>query len=101
MSRGAAAAARHASGGRSVASADDVEVLPSVRLTDLPRGRGGRSSFSGQVVTVFGGTGFVGRYIVNQLGKIGSQVGDESHVCWNGFFCSISSIVYNSTSLKV
>ena len=29
----------------------------------------GRSSTTGQVVTVFGATGFVGRYLVNKLGK--------------------------------
>lgn len=46
------------------------------------RGSGGRSSFSGIVATVFGATGFFGRYIVNRLGRVGSQVvvpyrGDE------------------------
>lgn len=31
---------------------------------------GGRSSISGLKVTIFGATGFTGRYIVNKLGKI-------------------------------
>mmetsp|Transcript_5754 Transcript_5754/g.10526 ORF Transcript_5754/g.10526 Transcript_5754/m.10526 type:complete len:378 (+) Transcript_5754:62-1195(+) len=35
---------------------------------------GGRHSTSGVTATVFGATGFLGRYIVNELGKIGSQV---------------------------
>lgn len=47
-----------------------------------PRGKGGRSSVSGISATVFGSTGFLGRYVVNRLGRIGSQVicpyrGDE------------------------
>eukprot|EP01127_Copromyxa_protea_P004846 TRINITY_DN14667_c0_g1_i1.p1 TRINITY_DN14667_c0_g1~~TRINITY_DN14667_c0_g1_i1.p1 ORF type:complete len:374 (-),score=92.57 TRINITY_DN14667_c0_g1_i1:83-1204(-) len=44
---------------------------------------GGRSSVSGVIATVFGCTGFLGRYVVNHLGRHGSQVvlpfrGEES-----------------------
>lgn len=45
-----------------------------INLAALKRGTGGRSSFNGIVATVFGCTGFLGRYVVNRLGKCGTQV---------------------------
>ncbi|KAL6210781.1 hypothetical protein ACLB2K_016013 [Fragaria x ananassa] len=40
----------------------------------IRKGTGGRSSVSGIVAAVFGSTGFLGRYLVQQLAKMGSQV---------------------------
>ncbi|KAF6731283.1 NADH dehydrogenase [ubiquinone] 1 alpha subcomplex subunit 9, mitochondrial [Oryzias melastigma] len=40
----------------------------------IPRGKGGRSSSSGISAAVFGATGFLGRYVVNRLGRMGSQI---------------------------
>ena len=37
---------------------------------DIKFGTGGRSSNSGITATVFGAYGFVGRYLVNELGKV-------------------------------
>ncbi|XP_074976978.1 NADH dehydrogenase [ubiquinone] 1 alpha subcomplex subunit 9, mitochondrial isoform X2 [Caretta caretta] len=45
-----------------------------VHYTVIPHGRSGRSSVSGIVATVFGATGFLGRYVVTRLGRIGSQI---------------------------
>ncbi|XP_025064900.1 NADH dehydrogenase [ubiquinone] 1 alpha subcomplex subunit 9, mitochondrial [Alligator sinensis] len=45
-----------------------------VHYAVLPHGRSGRSSVSGIVATVFGATGFLGRYVVNRLGRIGSNI---------------------------
>lgn len=48
-------------------------------IAPVPAGRvdvqyKGRQSVSGIRATVFGGYGFVGRYVINRLGRIGSQV---------------------------
>jgi NADH dehydrogenase (ubiquinone) 1 alpha subcomplex subunit 9 len=40
----------------------------------LRAGPGGRSSVAGVTAAVFGGTGFVGRYVVNSLARAGCQV---------------------------
>ncbi|KAG0596301.1 hypothetical protein M758_UG241300 [Ceratodon purpureus] len=40
----------------------------------VKRGTGGRSSVSGVVATVFGATEFLGRYVVQPLARMGSQV---------------------------
>ncbi|XP_026491247.2 NADH dehydrogenase [ubiquinone] 1 alpha subcomplex subunit 9, mitochondrial [Vanessa tameamea] len=45
-----------------------------LNLAAYKRGTGGRSSFNGVVATVFGCTGFVGRYVCNKLGKTGTQM---------------------------
>ena len=49
------------------------------------RGRAGRSSVSGVRAVVFGSTGFLARYVVNELGRVGSQVvvpfrGEETEI---------------------
>lgn len=50
------------------------DLLASLNMARYARGTGGRSSVNGNVVTVFGATGMMGRIICNRLGKEGSQM---------------------------
>jgi hypothetical protein len=49
---------------------DDLSLISA----KFKRGTGGRSSYSGQTVCVFGATGVLGRIVVNRLGKQGANV---------------------------
>ncbi|TFK73578.1 39kDa subunit of Ndufa9, NADH ubiquinone oxidoreductase [Pluteus cervinus] len=51
----------------------DVVTLPSSKPV-ISSGPPGYSAVSGHRVTVFGCTGFLGRYLVSKLGKLGTQV---------------------------
>lgn len=58
--------------GRSFSNAAVAMGASSTHM-DIKLG-GGRQSVSGVTATVFGCNGFIGRYVVNRLGRIGSQV---------------------------
>jgi len=64
-------AARQALGDANKVFARDNSSLP---VTFEHRGTGGRSSISGITSTVFGATGFLGRYVVNHIAKSGSRM---------------------------
>ncbi|KRT82102.1 epimerase [Oryctes borbonicus] len=74
-------------------------------LSQLKRGTGGRSSFSGIVATVFGASGFVGRYVCNRLGKIGSQIivpyrGDPFDVRYLKVAGDLGQVLFTHFNLK-
>ncbi|KAF8311057.1 putative NADH2 dehydrogenase 40K chain [Clavulina sp. PMI_390] len=52
----------------------DLTILPETRKPVISYGPSGRSAVSGHVATVFGCTGFLGRYLVHKLAKAGTQV---------------------------
>jgi len=45
-----------------------------VNLANMKRGSGYRSSFTGQVATIFGATGMIGRGVTSRFGKNGTQM---------------------------
>lgn len=53
---------------------DEPRQLKSIKLTSMKRGTGGRSSFNGMVVSIFGATGFLGPMVAYKFGKLGSQM---------------------------
>lgn len=55
------------------ASVRNARLLSSSPVV-VATGRGGRSSTSSHTVTIFGATGRMGRYLVNSLGQIGTQM---------------------------
>ncbi|KAJ1529138.1 hypothetical protein ONE63_005947 [Megalurothrips usitatus] len=56
------------------AYSSEVRPIKKPALSQMRKGAGGRSSFNGVVATVFGSTGFLGRYVTNELGKHGTQL---------------------------
>lgn len=65
---------RGCSGGLSKMIRKGLVRCSSTLVAPSRKGTGGRSSVSGYVATVYGATGFLGRYVVQQLARMGSQV---------------------------
>ncbi|KAK4698928.1 NADH dehydrogenase (ubiquinone) 1 alpha subcomplex subunit 9, partial [Phenoliferia sp. Uapishka_3] len=68
------ALAKKASPIQSRGYASQLVKQPTTGRMHMQRGPGGRHSATGHVATVFGATGFLGRYLVSKLAKAGTQV---------------------------
>jgi hypothetical protein len=68
-----------------------LNEVKSLRLTDMRRGGGGRSSFSGIVATVFGAQGFVGGATVNRLGRDDLFIGNYHTILFFSFLAKEGS----------
>lgn len=51
-----------------------IRIQQKFTMPYIPRKTSGRGSVSGIIATVFGCTGYLGRHVVNELARIGSQV---------------------------
>eukprot|EP01100_Stratorugosa_tubuloviscum_P003987 TRINITY_DN1979_c1_g2_i1.p1 TRINITY_DN1979_c1_g2~~TRINITY_DN1979_c1_g2_i1.p1 ORF type:complete len:334 (-),score=145.99 TRINITY_DN1979_c1_g2_i1:159-1160(-) len=51
-----------------------MSLAGKIATTVQKSGSGGRSSFAGSVISVFGSSGFIGTNLVNSLGRTGSQI---------------------------
>ncbi|GAB4820521.1 hypothetical protein N2152v2_007567 [Parachlorella kessleri] len=67
---------QQSTGSAAAAAVGGVRALSELALRNnaLKAGGGGRSSVNGVTVTIFGCTGFLGRYVAQSLGKGGSQL---------------------------
>ncbi|XP_037933946.1 NADH dehydrogenase [ubiquinone] 1 alpha subcomplex subunit 9, mitochondrial [Teleopsis dalmanni] len=86
-------------------STDAPRQLKTTNLSAMKRGTGGRSSFNGIVATVFGCTGFVGRYVCNKLGKSGTQMilpyrGDHSEAMRLKVCGDLGQVLFHFYNLK-
>jgi hypothetical protein len=82
--RGGGACSSSGSGGTApIGSGRRAMSSMALKNSPLHAGPGGRSSVSGATATVFGATGFIGKYVVNELARNGTQVRCASVLgCW-------------------
>ena len=66
--------------GRRAASKLVIPRILDKRMNE--QGPGGRASIAGIKVAVFGGTGFLGRYVLCELGKVENPETLKYRLCW-------------------